>query len=66
MEPSHVLAAMGVERAWTQGALRMSLGYTTGQADVDRAVDVVVGAVTRLRRAGSVRAGAAVRGVAST
>jgi cysteine desulfurase len=66
MEPSHVLAAMGVEREWTRGALRMSLGHTSSQADVDRAVDVVVDAVTRLRRAGSVRAGAAVRGVAST
>jgi cysteine desulfurase len=57
---------MGVEREWTRGALRMSLGHTSSQADVDRAVDVVVDAVTRLRRAGSVRAGAAVRGVAST
>jgi cysteine desulfurase len=66
MEPSHVLAAMGVARPWTQGALRMSLGYTSGQADVDRAVDVVVDAVRRLRRAGEARAGAAVRGVATT
>ena len=36
MDPSHVLAAMGVERSWAGGALRMSLGRTTTAADVDR------------------------------
>jgi cysteine desulfurase len=59
MEPSHVLAAMGVPRALAGGALRMSLGATTSLADVDRAVDVVAASVDRLRRAGtgSTRAG---------
>ncbi len=52
MEPSHVLAAMGVDRSLGAGALRMSLGHTTTVADVDRATEVVVDAVTRLRRAG--------------
>ena len=50
MEPSHVLAAMGIGRALASGALRMSLGRTTTAADVDRAVDVVAASVTRLRR----------------
>lgn len=50
MEPSHVLAAMGVDRRWSSGALRMSLGATTTEADVDRAIEVVVDAVRRLRR----------------
>jgi cysteine desulfurase len=50
MEPSHVLAAMGLDRRWTQGALRMSLGHTTTPADVDRAVDVLVDTVGQLRR----------------
>jgi cysteine desulfurase len=50
MEPSHVLAAMGVEPAWSRGALRMSLGSTTTAADVERATDVLVDAVRRLRR----------------
>lgn len=50
MEPSHVLAAMGIDRSLAGGALRMSLGYTTTDADVDRAVEVVVDAVRRLRR----------------
>ena len=49
MEPSHVLAAMGVERALAHGALRMSIGHTTTDADIDRAIDVVVAAVRRLR-----------------
>jgi cysteine desulfurase len=50
MEPSHVLAAMGVQRARAEGALRMTLGYTTTEADVDRAVEVVADSVTQLRR----------------
>ena len=50
MEPSHVLAAMGIGRALASGALRMSLGRTTTAADVDRAVEVVAASVTRLRR----------------
>ena len=50
MEPSHVLAAMGVDRSWSTGALRMSLGHDTTVEDIDRAVDVVTESVTRLRR----------------
>jgi cysteine desulfurase len=49
MDPSHVLAAMGVERSWAGGALRMTLGRTTTEADVDRGIDAVVGAVRQLR-----------------
>ena len=49
MEPSHVLSAMGVDRSLAAGALRLSLGHTTTQADVDRALDVVSSAVSRLR-----------------
>ena len=55
MEPSHVLAAMGVPRERAGGALRMTLGATTTVADVDRAVDVVSSAVARLRGSRSVR-----------
>ncbi|HEY5663986.1 MAG TPA: cysteine desulfurase family protein [Ilumatobacter sp.] len=53
MEPSHVLAAMGVDRRAATGALRMTLGHTTTEADVDRAVDVVASMVVRLRRSAS-------------
>jgi cysteine desulfurase len=55
MEPSHVLAAMGVPRHYALGALRMSLGATTTAADVDRALDVLSAAIPRLR-AGRVHA----------
>ncbi|MEP4652283.1 MAG: cysteine desulfurase family protein [Ilumatobacter sp.] len=50
MEPSHVLAAMGVDRSVAMGALRLSLGHASTEADVDRGIDAVAGAVTRLRR----------------
>jgi cysteine desulfurase len=49
MEPSHVLAAMGVDRSRSAGALRLTLGHTTTEADVDRALDVIIAAVRRLR-----------------
>ncbi len=49
MEPSHVLAGMGVDRSWALGALRLTLGRTTTDSDVDRAIGSVVTAVTRLR-----------------
>jgi cysteine desulfurase len=51
MEPSHVLAAMGVDRSRSAGALRLTLGHTTTEADVDRALDVIVAAIRRLRTA---------------
>ncbi len=50
MEPSHVLAAMGVSRDLAFGAVRFSLGVTSTDADVDRGIEVVAGAVQRLRR----------------
>jgi cysteine desulfurase len=49
MEPSHVLAAMGVDRSLAHGALRLSLGHTTTEHDVDRVVEAVVSAVRHLR-----------------
>jgi cysteine desulfurase len=48
-EPSHVLAAMGVPPREARGAVRFSLGHTTTDADVDRALSVVPAAVARLR-----------------
>jgi len=50
MEPSHVLAAMGVDRSMALGALRLTLGQTTMAADIERAVDVIGAAVDQLRR----------------
>jgi len=50
MEPSHVLEAMGIERSWSNGALRLSLGHTTTEHDIDTAVAAIVSAVNQLRR----------------
>ena len=50
MAPSPVLAAMGVGRDEARGALRLSLGATTTDGDVDRALLAVPAAVERLRR----------------
>jgi cysteine desulfurase len=36
VQPSHVLAAMGVEPELTRGAVRVSLGGTTRETDIDR------------------------------
>ena len=36
VQPSHVLAAMGVSPALARGALRLSLGWETTKADVER------------------------------
>jgi cysteine desulfurase len=39
VQPSHVLAAMGVEPALARGALRLSLGETTTEAEIIRFLD---------------------------
>jgi cysteine desulfurase len=49
LEPSHVLAAMGVPTALAIGAVRFTLGYDTSEADVDRALAVVPAVANSLR-----------------
>jgi len=49
MEPSHVLAAMGVPNERARGALRLTLGRTTTAADVAEATTAIVDAVGKLR-----------------
>ena len=39
VQPSHVLAAMGVEPALARGAVRVSFGPTTTEFDIDRCLD---------------------------
>jgi cysteine desulfurase len=39
VQPSHVLEAMGVGSARAQGAVRLSLGWSTQPADVDRCIE---------------------------
>jgi cysteine desulfurase len=36
VQPSHVLAAMGIDPALAQGAIRVSTGYSTKEADIER------------------------------
>lgn len=47
-DPSHVLAAMGIPREVAQGSLRLSLGHTTTDADIEAALDIIPAAVARL------------------
>ncbi|MED5396813.1 MAG: cysteine desulfurase family protein [Actinomycetota bacterium] len=49
-EPSHVLAAMGVDRTAALGSVRLSLGHASTPADVDHALTVVPATVTQLRQ----------------
>jgi cysteine desulfurase len=51
MEPSHVLSAMGIPRDLALGSLRLSLGPTTTEDDIELALKVVPDAVSRLREA---------------
>jgi cysteine desulfurase len=39
VQPSHVLAAMGVSAVLTRGAVRVSLGWTTTEAEIERFLD---------------------------
>lgn len=57
-QPSHVLIAMGADSASARGSLRISLGHTSIDADVEAALQVLPGAVARARRAALAAAGA--------
>jgi cysteine desulfurase len=52
VEVSHVLKAMGIPLAWAKGTLRFSVGRMTTLEEIDTAIDVVVGAVLKLRQGG--------------
>jgi cysteine desulfurase len=56
-QPSHVLLAMGADAASARGSLRLSLGHTSVEADVDAALRVLPGAVARARQAALAAAG---------
>ena len=51
-EPSHVLLAMGLSEAEARGALRITLGPSTTEADVDALLDALPAAVERAQAAG--------------
>ena len=56
MEPSHVLAAIGLSRPEARSALRFSLGHTTTAEEIAGAVETVAAVVSRLRSATVARA----------
>ncbi len=49
IEPSHVLTAMGIPDAEARGSLRLSLGSTTTDEDIDLALKAIPDVVSRLR-----------------
>ncbi len=57
MEPSHVLGAMGLSRTLGFGSLRLSLGYTTAEVDIEAALAAIPAAVNQLRASADGRHG---------
>jgi cysteine desulfurase len=51
-EPSHVLRAMGRSELEARGALRVTLGHTTTEDDIDALLAALPGAYTQASRAG--------------
>ena len=49
--PSHVLRAMGVRPELARGAIRLSLGWGSGEADVERFAEAFMGAIARMQAA---------------
>ena len=47
--PSHVVEAIGVTDPWRRGSLRLSLGWSTTDAEVDHAIEVVGGAIVEIQ-----------------
>ena len=57
-QASHVLLAMGADRAAARGSIRLSFGRTNVPGDVDAVMDTLPGAVARARQAALASAGA--------
>ena len=51
INPSHVLTAMGVNRDEARASLRFSLGRTTTEADIQRALEMIPRIIAKLRAA---------------
>jgi cysteine desulfurase len=51
-EPSHVLLGMGLDETQARGALRITVGHTTTEADVDAFLSALPEAFARASRAG--------------
>jgi len=55
-EPSHVIIALGLDRATAQGSLRLTVGRETTEADVDALLEALPPIVARLRSISAVPA----------
>lgn len=51
INPSHVLTAMGVSRDEARASLRFSLGRTTTEAEIERALEIIPKVIAKLRAA---------------
>ena len=51
INPSHVLTAMGISRDEARASLRFSLGRTTTEAEIDRALEIIPRVIAKLRAA---------------
>ena len=49
INPSHVLTSMGISRDEARASLRFSLGRTTTEADIDRALEIIPRIIAKLR-----------------
>jgi cysteine desulfurase len=55
-QPSPLLEALGYGPEWTRGGLRLTLGHSTTEADIDAVLEVLPQAVERVRALSAVRA----------
>jgi cysteine desulfurase len=51
VEPSHVIAALGLPLEWSRGVVRLSLGRSTTEEEITRAGQILVRGATGLRTA---------------
>ena len=49
VDPSHVLLAMGIDLRQAHGSLRLTIGRSSTEAEVDRTLEVLGGVIGRLR-----------------
>ena len=56
VEPSYVLRALGLPEERARGSIRLAVGRFNSAAEIDRAVEDLVAAVTRLRKDGAAAA----------
>jgi cysteine desulfurase len=49
IEPSHVIAALGIEPRWSAGPIRFTLGRTTSDEEIERVLGVLPGVVAAVK-----------------